>query len=270
MSSTSESRTPRPGDPRSHQTSAPSAPQARRPSVPPPLPMPAGQNTSAPQNRRSTLPMPGPATPAPGAATTRRPASVPPPLPPSQAPAYAPAPVRLSPPMPTRPYQRTPTVIPTFALSSPTPDGLTSFVNATPTPTMRPPLPPAFPARPVHRPPLLSRTERIERLILQWVSVGAIGFVCGVLWHQRRGAAESADGGSKPDGRPVIMAIDNPTSAPDKTIAAPATKPKVEPMFEPMVIQARARRPAVRAAPLRTSKATAALRASVRRNVAIR
>ena len=293
MSTTSESRTPRPMPPRPPTT--PSAPPGRRPSVPPPLPLPARQATP-PHNRRTTLPMPGsqpltPHAPLPMSARPALPAAV------MAKRAYRPTPDMLAEytlatptpivaplmPAPTPLARRAPLPTPhaTPQTYRPTPSGVTSFLMTTPTPTMRPltltptptmrPLPPAaLPARPANRPPLLSRTERIERICLQWLSVGAVGFVCGVLWHEQHMTGDAAGFASGNQPRPEIVAIDNPGGAPNdpRSPAAQAPAPLAP---TPTIVEARIPRAPVRkTGAAHRALSRASLRAAVRRTQTIR
>jgi hypothetical protein len=190
--------------------------------------------------RRQTLPLPPPA-----------------PLPMLQTPRPA---------LPTpRPTLQT---LATVASARPTPAGVTSFIMNTPTPMMRPLAPPVLPSRPAHRPPLLSPTERIERLCLQWLSIAAVGFVCGVLWHEHHMTDEfaTAAGAEANQPRPEIVAIANdqvPANGGEPVIEAPtASAPG------PMIIQAQISHPAGARSPRSWTRGS--LRASARRTHAIR
>jgi hypothetical protein len=266
MSSTSDAPTPRPQGPRPGNGSArasgtiappPLAAPRRHPSVPPPLPVPA-RSPVPPRNRRATLPFPPPQAAPP----LRAQAEAEPEWLELDLATPTPLPARLPPPRSPREIRP----------ALPTPAGVTSFLLATPTPTMQPLPPPLLPARPAHRPPLRSRAERIERVFLQWLAVAAVGFVCGVIWHERHvdrsvGMAAAATIDSAP---PVIVAIDNDESRLPAAEAEPtpsAAEPAGLPQPEPMIIEAQIPRSSRAAA---RSSARPNLRAAAMRRHAIR
>jgi serine/threonine protein kinase len=242
--------------------------------LPPPIPLDARKNarTTLPlppsdvQGRHGTLPLPPAArtpeieitmsTPTPlvavAGALPERPISLPAPSSPHERRATVPLrPDRRStqPLVTAHAIKRTPTIIP-------------AFLTTTPTPMLRSAAPPA---RPAHRRPLLSRAERIERMCLQWLSAAAVGFVGGVFWQERHMTEDVAMAAASGDRKPVIVAIDTPPAPPAPAPAAPASLPAVMPT--PMIVQVHTARPHRSGA---RTIASNTLRAASRRSHAIR